>query len=546
MVGALLIALMLISSDRYQMSLLDDQLEHLVTDTQKLVHLPTYRDSDGTAAEPGLRKIQTYLLKEAERFNAEQKTVQLQPFNWEARVEERDRWVFGFRVGEGPRKIAFITHLDTVPPGDTKWKPFKPRTEQRDVNGAPTEFLVGRGALDDKGPSALGFAVIKALAQRFDGSDDLKDITFELVFDTAEETGGSIWAYFEAVGAPDVGLVLDSVWCTVAEKGIERPTFTVPLREKEKGALWLASLDTPAGPTNQIPETARAVIKGRTKEILDAFATLVGMIYESHRFDDPSYRAAPLRVSREGNDVVLTTFVVGAQHGSAPEFNRVSGANPLVSLAMFLSFLSNDTTQKPPVVTLATNSLAQMTRFMANTWGTHVFGELQPKTLVAHDTTFQKGNGTTYALTRFTTGDKEATLKVDVRYATDHHRRLASIFQTLVSGFNRAHAGADISFITRTAVGPDFKNPKSPVYRSILATYEDATGGACPLHAIGGGTDAKGEPNLFAVGPTFGNPGEDLIGPPRNYHGQNEGVPLQDLTLSGQIYYRWAIDQVVH
>lgn len=554
MVGVPLITLILITlwgasttlaADRYQTPLLDHHLKNLVSDTKRLVRIPSYRTADGVAAEPGLRNIQTYLLKEAERFNAQQKTVRLQPFNWEANVKDRDRWVFGFRVGEGPRKITFITHLDTVPPGDTKWRPFKPRTEQLLLNGTATEFLVGRGALDDKGPSALAFAVMKALAQRFDGSDDLKAITFELVFDTAEETGGSIWAYFEAVGAPDVGLVLDSVWCTVAEKGIERPTFTMPLREKEKGSIWLASLDTSPGPVNQIPETARAVIKGRSKDTLDAFADVVGLVYESYRFDDPSYRAASLRVSREGDNVILTTFVVGAQHGSTPEFNRAKGANPLVSLAVFLSFLSDTTTQKPPVATLATNSLALMTRFMASTWGTHVFGELQPKTLVAHDTTFQKGNGTTYALTRFTTGDKEATLKVDVRYASDHHDRFASIFRTIIGNFNRTHSEANVSFTTRTAVGPDFKNPKSPAFRSILATYKDVTGGACPLHAIGGGTDAKGEPNLFAVGPTFGNPGDDLMGPPRNFHGQNEGVPLHDLTLSGQIYYRWAIDQVV-
>ncbi|MBI4126596.1 MAG: M20/M25/M40 family metallo-hydrolase, partial [Deltaproteobacteria bacterium] len=290
--GFTLIAATTSASDRYQTSFLDQQLENLITDTHKLVRIPTYRTSEGIAAEPGLRKAQTYLLKEAERFNAKQTTMRLQPFNWEARVNERDRWVFGFRLGTGPRKIAFITHLDTVPPEDKSWKPFTPRKEKRELSGAKTEFIVGRGALDDKGPSALAFAVMKALAKRFDGSDDLKGITFELVFDTAEETGGSIWSYFEATGAPDVGLVLDSVWCTVAEKGIERPTFTVPLQEKEKGSLWLASLDTPPGPTNQIPETARAVIKGRSKEILDAFAELVGLIYQSYTFDDPAYRAA--------------------------------------------------------------------------------------------------------------------------------------------------------------------------------------------------------------------------------------------------------------
>jgi len=58
-------------------------------------------------------------------------------------------------IGEGKPSIAIISHMDVVPPGDG-WKnhPFKPVVKRGRI--------YGRGAVDDKGPYAAGWAAVKA------------------------------------------------------------------------------------------------------------------------------------------------------------------------------------------------------------------------------------------------------------------------------------------------------------------------------------------------------------------------------------------------
>jgi len=86
-------------------------------------------------------------------------------------------------------------------------------------------------------------------------------------------------------------------------------------------------------------------------------------------------------------------------------------------------------------------------------WGINTFGEDHPDLLERHDDIFKKGNGTTYALTKFVTdkNKNQARLEIDIRYALYHHReywdgktwgtlkgdsQFKNIFATLVSHFN--------------------------------------------------------------------------------------------------------------
>ena len=63
-----------------------------------------------------------------------------------------------------------------------------------------------------------------------------------------------------------------------------------------------------------------------------------------------------------------------------------------------------------------------------------------------------------------------------------------------------------------------------------------------PLAAIGGGTDAKGQVNLVAAGPLF----TVAFGPPVNYHGLNEGAPIEDLRLGARILHQIMQDEIAN
>lgn len=527
--------------------------ERFVPETSHLVTLQTYRTDEPQSEQrmvDNLTHARDYLNGLAQEFNRGQRTLKLEPFEWRQEGPTQTQWVFGFRLGSGPKRVAILAHLDTVPPGNADWRPFEPRVETREHRGTPQEFLVGRGAVDDKGPAVLGFIVMRALANLYDGTNALDGLTVELIFDTSEETDFSTAYYFEEVGAPDFGIVFDAAWTVRAEKGIERPVFTVPLGTAPGSGLFVEAFDSAAGATNQIPDTVTARINGNDQAALDGLAAGVANLYQQYGFDDPQYRRAPFEVSRDGKAVVLTTKVVGAQHGSVPEQNRAQGASPVVSLANFLAHLVDEGTLVP-------NGVGRMLQFMAWGWGTTVFGEKHPDLLERHDPVFEQGNGTTYALTRVTTGPQDVALRIDIRYALGHHgvawdgttegllpgpSIFPDVFAQLVSRFQQDRPGQAVAVTTANAASPDVRNPQSPQFQRISGAYQRAVGSPMPLAAIGGGTDAKGQVNLIAAGPLFSL----AFGPPINYHGLNEGAPIEDLRLSARIVYQIMLDEIAN
>jgi succinyl-diaminopimelate desuccinylase len=524
--------------------------DRFLRDLASLVSIPTFRDDSPDSEQrvtTNLRSIQAHLQARIDSFNDSQRTLQINPFEWRAEVQGVTRWVFGFRVGDGPRKFSMFTHLDTVPPGEESWQPFSPRIENLPYRGSAQDFLIGRGAIDDKGPAVIALSVLEAAAKRYDGGLTIGDMTLEVAFDTAEETDFNIPAYLDATGPPELGIVFDAFWAVRAEKGVERPVFHLPVHDVEDPDLSIVSLITSPGPANQIADYAIATIGGN-KTALEAFSVSVSNRYETFVFDDPAYRRAPLTVTRRGSNLVLKTTVVGAQHGSAPAENRANGANPLVSLANFLAGLVDDGI-------LAANGHGRLAQFIAWGWGTFVFGEKHPELLQRSDGVFSDGNGTSYALTQVTTNGSSLSLAIDIRYAQGHQSipwdcvsdgQLAGtslfpeVLSTLVRQYNSLHADAQMTFETINHSYPDIRNPESEKFRRVRSAYEEVVGTPCPLFAIGGGSDAHGYPNLIAAGALFSAD----FDPPVNYHGILEGAPIQDLRLSARILWQLLLRQI--
>jgi len=560
---------------------IDEAVKNSFDTLAKFVSIQTYRTQsldDEPKVSANIQKIRDALQTEIDALNAGQKKDKITSFTWHkdnATAKGGDPKtfeVFGVKLGHGPYRVALETHLDTVPPGEAPWQPFTLKKEMRKGwrDGKETdsqEFWIGRGSIDDKGPAISTLEVLKALARKYDGSDLLNHVTVELIFDTSEETTMSMPNYFadNPKEEPDLAVIFDAEWCVRAEKGIERPIFSIA-RDMVTAptGVYIASLDTPSGPANQIPDTATAVLMadGASQTKLQNLGKKIADLYATHVFDnDATYRRAKLTVDTSvAGKITLTTHVEGAQHGSKPQENRLQGTNPLVSLANFLGDLVNSTDAS---INLADNDVGHMCKFIQWAWGTWVFGEKQPALLQRSDDIFLENkdlsydqhNGTTYALTRLYTGKGAGStiqLVIDIRYALGHHSKawdgkteglvggdgslsvFNDTFTKLANGFNGAGAVHPVSFVTKTAFAPDVRLPTGPTFTRINEAYRAATGQDCPARAIGGGTDAKGHSKFLAAGALF----DDHFGPPINFHGQSEGAPLRDLQLSTQIVCR--------
>ena len=135
----------------------------------------------------------------------------------EVKEKEKGRTNIIGKIGTGRPSIAFICHLDVVPPGQG-WKtdPFQPIVKSGKI--------FGRGSLDDKGPLAVSWAAIKAFLKK------------------RPEFKGAI--YFLAVADEEKGSELGMKW--LLEKDFKIDYALIPdsgsMNEAiigEKGCLWL-------------------------------------------------------------------------------------------------------------------------------------------------------------------------------------------------------------------------------------------------------------------------------------------------------------------
>src|SRR4051812_23167731 len=148
----------------------DSEFEGSFDELAKLVALQTYRTVGfGNEDEfvTNMQAIVGELNAQVGDFNRTQKHHVIEPWEW--KVESGDPaapkyyWIFGFRLGSGPRKIALNTHFDTVSPGNSEaWQPFElSRATGETKHGGVQPLWVGRGAIDDKGPALATVLVLE-------------------------------------------------------------------------------------------------------------------------------------------------------------------------------------------------------------------------------------------------------------------------------------------------------------------------------------------------------------------------------------------------
>ena len=219
----------------------DAHRDAIVADIAKLVEIPSTEDLAAAAPRapygPGPAAALAAALEIAEGMG-------MSATNCEGHIG------FADLPGETDTQLGIIGHMDVVPagPGWT-FEPFK--VTEKDG------FLMGRGCLDDKGPSVVALHAVKCLA----GLDVARPYPIRFLFGANEETSmADVAWYLENYESPAFLFTPDADFpvCYGEKGGYDGCITSAPIADP-------VILDISGGVvTNAVPGEALAVVRART------------------------------------------------------------------------------------------------------------------------------------------------------------------------------------------------------------------------------------------------------------------------------------------
>lgn len=444
--------------------LINDYIEEHTEDMISfLKELISYRSVQGEAEEnaPFGKENKEVL----DRFIAECEKFGFKTENFQGYAAHAD-------MNELAPKLGILCHLDVVPEG-TGWTGDPYKAEVKDGK------VIGRGAIDDKGPAVMALYAMKCIS---DLKIPLKH-GVRLIAGCNEENGSEDMEYYrkktefpELLVTPDGNYPLINI-----EKGMLRCEFSADMPEN----CALVSLHG-GSVINAVPDRCTAKVKDTSPEEVAESAKGI----ENVKFTAVT----------EGNLTVITAEGSCA-HASTPE----QGYNAVTAMLRLLDDISADT--GVPVSVL--NSMFPYGETDGGSAGVKcsddISGEL---TLVLSVIDIENGsiNG-----------------KCDCRFPVS--KTLSEISEKLCGAFEGDNIDAQIIL----GVEPHYVDSDSEFVRSLLAVYEDVTGNKGECIAIGGGTYVHETENGVAFGAEF--PGED-----NHMHGADEFITIDNLKLNAKIY----------
>ena len=379
-----------------------------------------------------------------------------------------DNYIGYAQIGEGEDYLATITHLDVVPVGEG-WKedPFTMREREG--------WIIGRGVMDDKGPSVLCLYALKYLK---DKQIPLR-YPVRALLGANEETGmGDVEYYLANYKAPLFCFSPDANFplCN-GEKGITRGRMIakVPMENIVgiKGGFV----------SNAVPDKAEARIRAERVE-----------------------PAPGVTVEREADGLWRLTAAGVGGHASLPE-GTVNAIGLLVN-AILDQKLAGEQEAKflRAVADLISNSDGSGVGVQADD------GLFRPLTIVGSMIGVEDGRMVQTYDSRFPTNTSG--------------EKIASIL--------RARYGEVLDVECGREAPPFYMSLDKPEVQVCIDAYNSITGENAVPYTIGGGTYARDFPNAVSFGPEHPErPAPDFAGP---IHGVDEAASREWLLEALKVY----------
>lgn len=371
-------------------------------------------------------------------------------------------------MNDMPPSLGILCHLDVVPEG-TGWTGDPYTAEIRE------DKILGRGAIDDKGPAAAALFAMKCI----------KDLNIPLkkgvriIVGCNEENGSEDMEYYlrhekfpEMLVTPDGNYPLINI-----EKGMLRCEITDNAFSEDIVSIHGGSV------INAVPELCEAVVRNTSADKVNTIANGIKnvKIYAEDKWGCTYIRAEGI-----------------CAHASTPE----QGVNAVTAMLSLLGRLFGGKVE----------ALSEL----------FPFGETDGSS-AGIKCSDEKSGGLTLVLSVLSVENGALKAYCDSRFPVS--KSLDEISSGLCQSI------ADRGFSAKIVLGnePHYVDSDSDFVRSLLAVYEDVTGEKGECIAIGGGTYVHDTENGVAFGAEF--PGED-----NHMHGADEFIKLSSLLLNAEIY----------
>lgn len=398
-----------------------------------------------------------------------------------------DNQVGYIEYGEGPEYIGILCHLDVVPAGNYWTKdPFGGTIE--------ADRIVGRGALDDKGPAVASFYALKAIK---DAGIQFKH-RIRLILGLNEETGSKCIAHYNRLEKPPLrGFTPDADFPVIyAEKGITSFKLSREFK-RSQGPRGLDLLHLSGGTVvNMVPDTCEAQFSINPEGDYTEAQLLQAISEFEH--------CHPVTLSLSQPDLRLVLKGTSA-HASTPE----AGLNAISYMMAFLGTLP-----------LGDNDLGHTISSYNHLIGLDYYGTALGMGLVDE----ASGNLTlNVGKLRMDIDGMEA--HINVRYPVTFAAE-----DVYCTGVYEAVAKAGWQLEAGRAVAPIVHPRAGDLVQTLMAVYKDHTGDteAQPI-SIGGGTYARSIPGIVAFGPLFPHSHDTM-------HQADEYITKADFNLLVRIY----------
>ena len=377
-------------------------------------------------------------------------------------------------------ELGIISHLDVVPEG-SGWthEPFEMRIEDGKV--------IGRGAIDDKGPAEAVLYAVKALkANNVELSKNVR-----ILLGAAEETGMEDLEYYRnKVGFPPIMLSPDGAFPVInVEKGLCQLEFS---KDRTQSGFGKYIKGFKAGSViNAVASSACAEVVGISEAEADELIKSIGF--------DHDVRA------ESTNGSVTVTALGRSSHGSLPEL----GDNAITKLIMVLK-----TFGASGEIMETLDGLYEL--FPYNEGNGEHFG------LKMSD---KESGALTILLSMLDADDNTITGGIDIRFPATVP--LCEIKKTVSNQL--LPLGFEIRYTH--ALEGHIVDENEPFIKKLLSAYTEVTGnkgeclsegGATYLHTVKGGV-------------AFG---AEMPGEITNMHGADEQISVQTLKAIAKIYAR--------